>query len=43
VNSLSSTSQLPLVEYSITFKQTDGTMLTLYDTTTIKGPTTQPE
>jgi hypothetical protein len=43
VNSLASTTQLPVVEYSITFRQTDGTNLTLYNTTTIKGPTTQPE
>jgi hypothetical protein len=42
LNSLSSTTQLPVVEYSISFKQTDGTTLTLYNTTTIKGPTTQP-
>jgi len=43
VNSLSSSTQLPVIEYSITFQQTDGTSLTLYNTTTIKGPTTEPE
>ena len=43
VNSLGSTTQLPVVEYSISFLQNDGTTLTLYNTTTIKGPTTQPE
>jgi type II secretory pathway pseudopilin PulG len=43
VNSLSTTTQLPVIEYSISFLQNDGTTLTLYNTTTIKGPTTQPE
>jgi hypothetical protein len=42
-NSLGSATQLPVVEYSIAFSQTDGTKLTLYNTTTMKGPTTQPE
>jgi hypothetical protein len=44
VSSLSSTSQLPLIEYSIGFtRPSDGTNLTLYNSTTLRGPTTQPE
>jgi type II secretory pathway pseudopilin PulG len=43
VSALSSTSQLPVVEYSIDFTRSDGTSLTLYSSTTVKGPTTQPE
>ena len=43
VSSLSSTSQLPVIEYSIGFTRTsDETNLTLYNSTTIRGPTTQP-
>ncbi|MGD0387991.1 MAG: hypothetical protein ABSC42_03465 [Tepidisphaeraceae bacterium] len=41
---LSGTStQLPVIEYAIGFKQNDGTSLTLYNTTTIRGPATQPQ
>jgi type II secretory pathway component PulJ len=48
VNSLTSTSQLPVIEYSIGFTRNNGTAnpidyLTLYNTTTIRGPATQPE
>jgi hypothetical protein len=42
INSLNSTTQLPLIEYSIGFTRSDGTTLTLYNTTTVRGPTTQP-
>jgi len=35
--------QLPVIEYAIIFKQNDGTSLTLYNTTTIRGPATQPQ
>jgi prepilin-type N-terminal cleavage/methylation domain-containing protein len=38
---LTSTSQLPLVEYSLTF-QKNGQDVTLYGTTTLRAPTTQP-
>jgi len=44
VNSLSSTSQLPVVEYAIGFdRSSDGTNLSVYNSTTLRGPTTQPE
>jgi|GEM_PF-1114028 type II secretory pathway pseudopilin PulG len=43
VSSLSSTTQLPVIEYAIHFQQTDGTKLALYNTTTIRGPATQPQ
>jgi type II secretory pathway pseudopilin PulG len=44
VSSLSSTSQLPVIEYSIGFtRPSDGTNLTLYNSTTLRGPATQPE
>ena len=44
VSSLSSISQLPVIEYSIGFtRPSDGTNLTLYNSTTIRGPATQPE
>jgi len=43
VSGLSSTTQLPLVEYSIGFTQNDGTILTLYNSTTLRGPATQPQ
>jgi hypothetical protein len=39
--SLASTSQLPIVEFAIGFSQ-NGTDLTLYSSTTLKGPATQP-
>jgi type II secretory pathway pseudopilin PulG len=35
--------QLPVVEFAIGFKQNDGTSLTLYNSTTIRGPATQPQ
>jgi hypothetical protein len=43
VSSLGSTSQLPVIEFAIGFTRADGTTLTLYNTTTIRGPTTQPQ
>jgi len=43
VSSLGSDTQLPLIEYSIGFARSDGTKLTLYNSTTIRGPATQPE
>jgi hypothetical protein len=44
VHSLSSTSQLPVIEYAIGFARTsDDENLTLYNSTTIRGPTTQPQ
>jgi hypothetical protein len=43
VSSLVSGTQLPLIEYSIGFTRSDGTTLTLYNSTTIRGPATQPE
>jgi hypothetical protein len=43
VSALNSTTQLPVVEYSIDFTRSDGTSLTLYSSTTVKGPTTQPQ
>jgi type II secretory pathway component PulJ len=44
VSSLSSTTQLPVIEYSIGFtRPSDGTTLTLYNSTTLRCPTTQPE
>jgi type II secretory pathway component PulJ len=43
VSSLGALTQLPVVEYSISFARGDGTNLTLYNTTTLRGPTTQPQ
>lgn len=42
LSSLTSTTQLPVIEYSIGFTRSDGTSLTLYNSTTVRGPTTQP-
>lgn len=39
--SLASTSQLPVVEFAIGFSQSE-TVLTLYSSTTLKGPATRP-
>jgi hypothetical protein len=35
--------QLPVIEYAIGFSRSDGASLTLYNTTTIRTPATQPE
>ena len=35
--------QLPVVEFAIGFKQNDGTSLILYNSTTLRGPATQPQ
>jgi hypothetical protein len=35
--------QLPVIEYAIGFSQSDGTSLTLYNTTTVRTPATQPQ
>jgi type II secretory pathway pseudopilin PulG len=43
VSSLGSATQLPVIEYSIDFTRSDGTNLSLYSSTTIHGPATQPE
>jgi hypothetical protein len=43
VSSLGSSTELPVIEYSIGFTRSDGTSLTLYNSTTVRSPTTQPE
>jgi type II secretory pathway pseudopilin PulG len=43
VQSLGSTTQLPVIEFALGFSRSDGTSLTLYNTTTVRGPATQPE
>jgi type II secretory pathway component PulJ len=43
-NNVTSSNVLPLIEFAISFdRSSDDTNLTLYGTTTLRGPTTQPE
>ena len=43
VQSLGSTAQLPVIEFALGFSRSDGTNLTLYNTTTLRGPASKPE